>query len=84
MLTRQKYLFSRMLISVHETLLRDLYNILQRVFDPKPLNPKPILVILNQYIYNNPIFKETEPDLTSYITDLELGINVISFFQFLT
>ena len=73
-----------MLISVHETLLRDLYNILQRVFDPKPLNPKPILVILNQYIYNNPIFKETEPDLTSYITDLELGINVISFFQFLT
>ena len=63
---------------MHETLLRDLYNILQRVFDPKPLNPKPILLILDQYIYSNPVFKETEPDLTNYIADLELGIKVNS------
>ena len=65
---------------MHETLLRDLYNILQRVFDPKPLNPKPILLILDEYIYSNPIFKETEPDLTNYITELERGIKVNSFY----
>ena len=65
---------------MHETLLRDLYNLLQRVFDPKPLNPKLILLILNEYIYSNPIFKETEPDLTSYIADLKLGIKVSHLF----
>lgn len=62
---------------MHETLLRDLYNILQCVFDPKPLNPKPILLILNQYIYSNPLFAETEPDLTKYISDLEIGLKVL-------
>jgi hypothetical protein len=77
-LIHQRLLFVRTLISMHETLLRDLYNILQRVFDPKPLNPKPILVILDQYIYSNPMFKETEPDLTNYIAELELGIKVNS------
>lgn len=64
---------------MHETLLRDLYNVLQHVFDPKPLNPKPILLILNQYIYSNPLFNETEPDLTRIIADLELGIRVFPF-----
>ena len=72
----QKFLLSRVLVTVHETLLRDLYNILQCVFDPKPLNPKPILLILNQYIYSNPLFAETEPDLTKYISDLEIGLKV--------
>ena len=61
---------------MHETLLRDLYNILQCVFDPKPMNPKPILLILNQYIYSNPLFAETKPDLTKYISDLEIGLKV--------
>jgi hypothetical protein len=64
------------MVSMHESLLRDLYNILQRVFDPKPLNPKPILIILNQYIYNNPLFNQTEPDLTTYISELKIGISV--------
>jgi len=72
----KKFLFGRVLGSMHKTLLRDLYNLLQRVFDPKPLNPKSILIILNEYIYSNPIFKETESDLTSYIADLKLGIKV--------
>ena len=67
---------------MHETLLRDLYNVLQRVFDPKPLNPKPILLILDQYIYSNPLFSETEPDMRSIIADLDLGVRVIpSFFD---
>ena len=74
----QKLLMSRVLVTIHETLLRDLYNILQCVFDPKPLNPKPILVILNQYIYSNPVFAETNPDLTKYISDLEIGLKVIT------
>ena len=69
-------LLGRTLVSMHESLLRDLYNILQRVFDPKPLNPKPILLILNQYIYNNPLFNQTEPDLTTYISELKIGIAV--------
>jgi hypothetical protein len=68
-----------MLVNMNETLLRDLYDILQRVFDPKPMNPKPILLILDQYIYSNPLFNETNPDLTNYIAELELGITV-SFF----
>ena len=72
----QKFLFSRVLVTMHETLLRDLYNILQRVFDPKPLNPKPILLILDQYIYSNPLFSENDPNLTSVIADLELGVRV--------
>jgi len=67
---------------MHETLLRELYNVLQRVFDPKPLNPKPILLILDQYIYSNPLFSETEPDLTNYIADLARGIKVIFLLSF--
>ena len=78
MLIGQKFLISRVLVSIHETLLRDLYNILQCVFDPKPMNPKPILVILDQYIYSNPIFAETNPDLTKEISDLEIGLKVIA------
>jgi hypothetical protein len=66
---------------MHETLFRDLYDILQRVFDPKPLNPKPILLILDQYIYRNPLFNETNPDLTKYIADLKLGIRVGCLFD---
>jgi len=61
---------------LHETLLRDLYNLLQRVFDPKPLNPQPILIILNRYIYQNDLFNETGKDTTKYLSDLELGIMV--------
>ena len=68
---------ARVLVTVHETLLRDLYDLLQRVFDPKPMNPKPIIIILNQYIYSNPLFDESKPDLTNYIVDLEIGIKVI-------
>jgi hypothetical protein len=76
-LNGQKFLFSRVLVTMHETLLRDLYNVLQRVFDPKPLNPKPILLILDQYIYSNPLFSESETDLASIIADLELGVRVV-------
>ena len=72
-----------MLISVHETLLRDLYNILQKVFDAKPLNPKPILVILNQHIYNNPLFNQTERDTTKYVSELDTGIRVFPFVNWL-
>lgn len=50
------------------------------MFDPKPLNPKPILLILDQYIYRNPLFSETEPDMRSIIADLDLGVRVIPFF----
>lgn len=78
MLIGQKFLISRVLVSIHETLLRDLYNILQCVFDPKPLNPNPILVILDKYIYSNPVFAETNPDLTKYVSDLEIGLKVIT------
>ena len=58
--------------------MRELYNVLQKAFDPKPHNPKPILVILDQYIYSNPLFAETEPDLSQYVTALETGLHVIS------
>ena len=72
----KKFLLGRVLVSLHETLLRDLYNLLQRVFDPKPLNPQPILIILNRYIYQNDLFNETGKDTTKYLSDLELGIMV--------
>jgi hypothetical protein len=64
-------------VALHETLLRDLYNVLQQAFDPKPLNPQPILVILNRYVYQNELFNETERDTTKYLSDLEQGIMVI-------
>ena len=63
-------------MALHETLLRDLYNVLQHAFDPKPLNPAPILIILNRYIYQNELFNKTERDTSNYLSDLEQGIIV--------
>jgi hypothetical protein len=65
---------------LHESLLRELYNILQKVYEQKPLNPKVVLDALDQYIYNNPLFQENGHDLTGDIEDLERGLKVFIYF----
>jgi hypothetical protein len=63
-------------VVINRTLLRDLYSILQTVFDAKPLAPKPVLSLLNEHIYGHPFFNRTEQDTEICARELDTGIRV--------
>ncbi|KAH6671404.1 hypothetical protein B0J14DRAFT_544592 [Halenospora varia] len=51
-------LYRQILSSLHDGLLRDLYDNLQQCYDQKPPNPGPILMVLEEHIHNDPSFSQ--------------------------
>lgn len=64
----------RLLSSVHDALLRDLYDILQHCYEPKPPTAGPVLNVLQNHIYDDPDFDRSPEDLEGYRKQLYEGL----------
>lgn len=67
-------LYRQILSSLHDGLLRDLYDLLQHCFEAKPPSPGPVLMILENHIYNDPSFLKSESQLEVYVEQLAEGL----------
>lgn len=54
------------LSALHDALLRDLYNVLQRCYEEKPPSAGEIMYVLDHHIYADPNFSRTPEDVESF------------------
>lgn len=64
----------RLLTSLHDALLRDLYDIMQHCYEQKPPTAMPILYVLQNHIYNDPNFQKSPEELVGYRKQLYEGL----------
>ncbi len=64
----------QVLSALHIALLRDLYDVLQHCYEPKPPSVGPIVYVLENHIYDDPGFSKTQEDLDSYREQLYQGL----------
>lgn len=62
----------QILSSIHDTLLRELYDILQHAFDQKAVPVGTVMWILDKHVYDDPLFTATNMD--SYADQLKEGL----------
>ena len=80
LLDRSKWLLAdtvlnqQILAALHVALLRDLYDVLQHCYEPKPPSVGPIVYILEHHIYDDPGFSKTQEDLDVYRDQLYQGL----------
>lgn len=67
-------LIQQVLSSLHETLLRDLYDSLQHCYEQKPPSIGPVVYVLEHHIYDDPSFSTTPEDLDRFSKQLEEGL----------
>lgn len=67
-------LIQQVLTALHVALLRDLYDVLQHCYEPKPPSVGPIVYVLEHHIYNDPGFSKTQEDLDVYRDQLHQGL----------
>lgn len=73
--TVQDYaLNQQILLSLHDALLRELFELVMRVYDPKPPSVGPIMFILENHIYDDPTFSGTPEDLDHFTELLRQGL----------
>lgn len=66
--------YRQILSNLHDGLLRDLYDVLQHCYDQKPPTPGPVMLILDNHIYNDPSFFQGEAEAESYRAQLAEGL----------
>ena len=64
----------QILTALHVALLRDLYDMLQHCYEPKPPSVGPIVYVLEHHIYNDPSFSKTQDDVDGYREQLYEGL----------
>lgn len=64
----------QILAALHVALLRDLYDVLQHCYEPKPPSVGPIVYVLEHHIYDDPSFSKTPEDLDVYRDQLYQGL----------
>ena len=80
LLERSKWLLTdtvlnqQILNALHVALLRDLYDVLQHCYEPKPPSVGPIVYVLENHIYDDPGFSKTQEDLDVYRDQLYEGL----------
>lgn len=65
-------LYNQMLSTIHDFILRELYDILQHSYDKKAIPIGPVMWVLDRYIYNNEQF--TQPNMDGYYEQLKEGL----------
>ena len=64
----------QILTALHVALLRDLYDMLQHCYEPKPPSVGPIVYVLEHHIYDDPSFSKTQDDVDGYRDQLYEGL----------
>ncbi|TVY84003.1 Uncharacterized protein LSUE1_G002279 [Lachnellula suecica] len=67
-------LYRQVLSSLHDALLRDLYDLLQHCYDSKPPSPGPVLLVLESHILSDPSFSQSPSEVESYQNQLSEGL----------
>ena len=78
--TLQDYaLNQQILTSLHDALLRDLYDIAKQCYEPKPPSVGPILYVLEHHIKSDPSFSKTSEDDAAFAAQLYEGLKDNAF-----
>ncbi|KAL8713217.1 MAG: hypothetical protein Q9220_002738 [cf. Caloplaca sp. 1 TL-2023] len=67
-------LSQRILSSIHEALMRDLYNLMQQCYESKPPSIGPIMYVLENHIYDDPSFSKSPEELDAFTGSLHEGL----------
>lgn len=67
-------LYQQILSSLHEALMRDLYNTMQQCYEPKPPSIGPIMYVLEHHIYEDPSFFRAPEELDAFAGALYEGL----------
>ncbi|TVY53339.1 Uncharacterized protein LCER1_G007024 [Lachnellula cervina] len=68
-------LYRQVLSSLHDALLRDLYDLLQHCYDTKPPSPGPVLMVLENHILSDPSFSQGPSEVEAYKNQLTEGLS---------
>ena len=72
-------LSQQILATLNDALLRDLYNIATRCYEPKPPSVGPILFVLDHHIHDDPNFTETSAEQKVFSRKLHQGLKEKAF-----
>ncbi|KAL8923631.1 MAG: hypothetical protein Q9172_003055 [Xanthocarpia lactea] len=67
-------LYQQILSSLHEALMRDLYNIMQQCYEPKPPSIGPIMYVLETHIYDDSSFSRSPEEMDAFSGALHEGL----------
>jgi len=73
--TKHDYALNQdILTSLHETLLRELFELMMYVYETKPPPLGPVMYILESHIYDDPTFPGTEEDMDRFSEQLRVAL----------
>lgn len=64
----------QLLTAIHDMLLRDLYAELQKCYEAKPPDIGTMMAVLEQHIYDDPLFSKTPEDLDQFGRHLQTAL----------
>lgn len=67
-------LYQQILSSLHEALMRDLYNTMQHCYEPKPPSIAPIMYVLEHHVSGDPNFSKSQEELDAFAGSLYEGL----------
>ncbi|KAL8735320.1 MAG: hypothetical protein Q9166_000865 [cf. Caloplaca sp. 2 TL-2023] len=67
-------LYQQILASLHEALMRDLYNVMQQCYESKPPSIGPIMYVLEHHIYDDSSFSKSREDMDAFSGALHEGL----------
>ncbi|KAL8680095.1 MAG: hypothetical protein Q9186_003679 [Xanthomendoza sp. 1 TL-2023] len=67
-------LYQQILSLLHEALMRDLYNIMQQCYEPKPPSIGPIMYVLENHIYKDSSFSRSREEMDAFSGALHEGL----------
>lgn len=66
--------YQQSLRDLHDALLRDLFSLLTRCYEPNPPSVGVVMALLNSHIYSDPAFSQRPEDAADFSQQLESGL----------
>ncbi|PVI06801.1 hypothetical protein DM02DRAFT_513897 [Periconia macrospinosa] len=66
----------RILSALHDSLVRELFELMLLVYDAKPPSLGPIMYVLNNHIYDDPLFTSSPEDLDQFTEELRKALKM--------
>jgi hypothetical protein len=72
--TREFALNRQVLTNLNDALLRDVYNLMQHCYESKPPSVGPTMLVLEEHIWNDPMFSQSPEDMAQFTELLRAGL----------
>jgi hypothetical protein len=66
--------YQQSLKDLHDALLRDLFDLLMRCYEPKPPTIGVVMALLNNHVYSDPTFSQRPEDAAEFSQQLDNGL----------